>query len=62
MVCFVDDVLWGGDKKYTETVIKLRQTFHVGAEHAQIFDYIVSALNKILIFPPSFTSENTSTV
>ena len=40
MVCFVDDILLGGDTKFTETVSKLHQTFHIGAELTQTFDII----------------------
>ena len=39
MVCFFD-ILLGGDTKFTEIVNTLRQTFFVGAELTQIFDYI----------------------
>lgn len=40
MVCFVDNILLGGDTKFTETVSKLHQTFHIGAELTQTFDII----------------------
>ena len=40
MVSFVDDILLGGDTKFTENVNKLRQTFHIGAKLTQTFDYI----------------------
>ena len=50
MICFVDNVLWGGDTKFTETVNQLRQTFHIGAEHTQIFVYIGGSQRDIKYF------------
>ena len=38
MVCFIDDILLGGDTKFPETVSKLRQNFQIGAELTQTFD------------------------
>lgn len=40
MACFVDDVLWGGNTKFENTIKKLKQIFFISAEHKQIFDYI----------------------
>ena len=40
MVYFVDDCLWGGNKKFTQAIQKLKQTFHIKSEYTQIFDYI----------------------
>ena len=39
MACFFDNILLGGDTKFTEIVNKLRQTFYVGPELTQTFDY-----------------------
>ena len=38
MVCFVD-VLWGGTRDFIYTINKLKQTFHIGAERSQVFNY-----------------------
>ena len=40
MVCFVDAVLWGRITKFETIINKLKQLFHIGAEHKQIFEYI----------------------
>ena len=40
MACFVDDVLWGGNKNFIYIINKLKQTFHNGAEQGQAFNYI----------------------
>ena len=44
MVCFVDNVLWGGggvgNRNFINIINKLKQTFHIGAEHSQAFNYI----------------------
>ena len=40
MVCFVDDVLWGGNKNFIYIINKLKQSFHIGAEQGQAFNYI----------------------
>ena len=34
MVCFVDSVLWGGNRNLIKIINKLKQTFHIGAEHS----------------------------
>ena len=46
MVCFVDDVPWEGDTKFSEIADKLKQTFHIEAEHKQISDYICMRLEQ----------------
>ena len=46
MVCFIDDILLGGDTKFPETVSKLRQTFQIGAELTQTFDITGSHLEE----------------
>ena len=40
MVCFVDDVLWGGDENFKIIVKKLKQVFHIETEHSETFSYI----------------------
>ena len=40
MVCFLDDVLWGDNRNFIYIIIKLKQTFHIDAEHSQAFNYI----------------------
>ena len=40
MVCFADDMLWGGNRNFIYITNKLKQTFHIGAEHSQAFNYI----------------------
>ena len=40
IVCFVNDVLWGSNKKFINIFNKLKQTFHIGAEHIHAFSYI----------------------
>ena len=40
MVCFVCYVLWGGNKNFIYIINKLKQTFHIGAEQGQAFNYI----------------------
>ena len=40
MVCFVDDVLWGGTKQFVIVVQKLRTVFSIGTEHNKDFKYI----------------------
>ena len=40
MVYFVDNMLWGGNKNFINIINKFRQTFHIGAEHSQAFNYI----------------------
>ena len=52
----------GNDTKFTETVNKLRQNFHIGAEHTKTFDYIGISLEQNNNFPLPFTREDTSTV
>ena len=37
MVCSVDNVLWGSNRNFN--IIKLKQTFHISAEHRQAFNY-----------------------
>ena len=40
MVCFVHDVFWGGNRDFIYIINKSKQTFHIGAEHSQVFSYI----------------------
>ena len=40
MVCFVNIVLWGGNRNFIYIINKLKQTFHIGTEHSQAFNYI----------------------
>ena len=40
MVCFVNDILWGGHRNFINIINKLKQTFHTGTEHSQGFNYI----------------------
>ena len=39
MVCFVNDVLWGGNRNFIYIINKLKQTFHIDVEHSQAFNY-----------------------
>ena len=39
IVCFVDDVMWGGMDAFSSVIENLRSTFHIGAENCQVFDY-----------------------
>ena len=34
MVCFADDMLWGGNRNFIYITNKLKQTFHIDAEHS----------------------------
>ena len=40
MVCFVDDILYGGNLSFSTVICSLKETFKVGSEHANKFDYI----------------------
>ena len=40
LVCFVDDVLWGGTTEFKTTIEKLKNKFQIGCEHKEVFDYI----------------------
>ena len=40
MVCFVNNLLWGGNRDFICIINKLKQTFHIGAEHSQALNYI----------------------
>ena len=41
LLVFVDDLLWGGDKFFENTVIqKLKTTFTVGCEQSRVFKYV----------------------
>ena len=46
MVCFANNMLWGGNKNFIKIINKLKQTFHIGAEHSQAFNYIVIYLKQ----------------
>ena len=46
MVCFADNMLWGGNRNFIKIINKLKQTFHIGAEHSQAFNYIVIYLKE----------------
>ena len=39
MVCFVNDVLWGGNRNFIYIINTLKQTFHNDVEHSQAFNY-----------------------
>ena len=41
LICFVDDILWGGSKLFEDRIInKLRQTFDISKEDSTVFKYI----------------------
>ena len=40
VICFVDDVLWGGSQKFKPYIIQLKEVFHIGTESSQNFNYI----------------------
>ena len=40
MGCFVDDVLWGGEPEFLEVISRLKETFSIGSEHTESFDYV----------------------
>ena len=40
IVCFVDDLLWGGAKKFTNTINSLRERFDIGSENTSHLAYI----------------------
>ena len=40
MICFVDDILWGGITKFSDTVTKLKEIFCIGTENSSSFRYI----------------------
>ena len=40
MVCFVDDVTWGGLDAFNSVIENLRSTFHIGSKNCQVFNYI----------------------
>ena len=46
MACFIEDVLWGGNTEFETIINKLKQVFHIGTEHKQIFAYIFIRLEQ----------------
>ena len=40
MVCYVDDVMWGGEPSFINIVDRLKKSFQIGSENQQLFDYI----------------------
>ena len=40
MVCFVDDILYGGNTEFSIVIDQLKQKFKVGSESQNKFDYI----------------------
>ena len=51
MVCFVNNVLWGGYRNFINIINKLKQTFHIGAEYSQAFNYTGRHLKQNDDFP-----------
>ena len=51
MVCFVNNVLWGGYRNFINIINKLKQTFHIGAEYSQAFNYTGIHLKQNDDFP-----------
>ena len=46
MVCFLDDVMWGGTESFTKVVEKLKSTFLIGSENHQAFNYVGTHLKQ----------------
>lgn len=46
IVLFVDDLLWAGVPKFSETISKLRLIFQIGAEYEKCFTYIGININQ----------------
>ena len=47
MVCFVDDMLWGGTDEFKAVVIDhLGQTFTIGSKFSQVFTYLGIAIHQ----------------
>ena len=45
-VCFVDDVLWGGDESFYRVIAELKRTFHIGTEQQTNFNYVGVKLSQ----------------
>ena len=73
MVCFVDDILYGGNSSFSDVISSLKDKFKVGSEHANKFEYIginIKQFNNSIVIsqndyvnnlePISLTSVNTS--
>ena len=39
-ICFVDDVIWGGNDEFSETILKLKSIFHFGSEKQTLFGFL----------------------
>ena len=50
MCCFVDDVIWGGTSDFTKIVDQLKETFKIGSENSQSFNYIGTSLTQDMNF------------
>ena len=57
MACFVDDILWGGNSEFENTISKLKQIFCISAEHEQIFHYIGIRLEQKPVFSITITQK-----
>ena len=46
-VCFVDDILWGGDSTFGAVINKLKSIFHIGAERDSSFEYLRTPISPL---------------
>ena len=46
MGCFVDDVLWGGESEFLEVISRLKETFSIGSEHTESFEYVGTSISQ----------------
>ena len=58
MACFGDSVLWGGNTEFETIINKLKQVFHIGTEHKQIFEYISIKLEQKSDFSINVTQKD----
>jgi len=40
VVCFVDDIIWAGEKEFEKIIEKLKSSFQIGSESSKAFRYI----------------------
>ena len=40
IICFVDDVMWGGSQSFMDVINSLKETFNIRTENHQVFDFI----------------------
>ena len=45
-ICFVDDIIWAGNKNFEAIIAKLKETFQVDTENTKSFKYIGIHINQ----------------